>query len=113
MATQHGCAVFLDKDTFEPNYSCVPLIIPHKLIHASWAVESMVVTGKFRSASNKSCSYLTVANVHIDDECAKRSSVCIALLLLIRDLCLKRGAVALTGAVNKGAEREPPLVGIG
>ena len=41
-----------------------------------------------------------------NNECAKRSSVCIALLLLIRDVCFKRGAVVLTGDFNKSAERE-------
>ena len=39
-------------------------------------------------------------------KCAKRGSICIALLLLIRDLCLKLGAVKLTGDFNKKAERE-------
>ena len=56
----------------------------------------MVVPGKFRRAPNLSCCYFTVANVHIN-ECAKRRSVCVALLLLIRDLCLKLCAVVLTG----------------
>ena len=37
---------------------------------------------------------------------AKWRSVCIALLFLLRDLCLKLGAVVLTGDCNKGAERE-------
>ena len=36
----------------------------------------------------------------------KRRSVCIALLLLVRDLCLKLGAVVLTRDFIKGAERE-------
>ena len=45
-----------------------------------------------------------------NNECAKRSSVCIALLLLIRDVCFKRGGVVLTGDFNKGAKRELPLV---
>ena len=40
---------------------------------------------------------------HINNECAKRGSVCIAPLLLIRDLCMKLGAVILTGDTNKGA----------
>ena len=39
---------------------------------------------------------------------AKRRSVCVALLLLIRDMCLELGAVVLTGDFNKGAERELP-----
>ena len=63
-----------------------------------------------QSYIDKSCSYLTVANVHINNECAQRRSVCIALLLLIRDLCLKLGAVVLTSDFNKGAERELSLV---
>ena len=47
-----------------------------------------------------SCSHFTIANVHINNECAKRGSVCIA-----RDLCLEFGAVVLTSDI-KGAERE-------
>ena len=66
----------------------------------------MVVTGKFRGTSDPSCSYFTVANIHINSECAKRRSVCSALLLFIRDLCLKLGAVVLTGDFSKAVERE-------
>ena len=64
--------------------------------------------GKLRRAPDQSCSYFTVANVHINNECAKRMSVCIARLLLIRDLCLKLRAVVLTGDFNKAVEREAP-----
>ena len=74
----------------------------HAERYSSWAVECMVVSGKFRRAPDKSCSYFTVANVHINTECAKRRSVCIALLLFVRDMCLKLGVV-LTGDSNKGA----------
>ena len=66
----------------------------------------MVVTGKFRRAPDRSDSFFTVANVHVINESAKRRSVCIALLLLIRDVCLKFGAVVLTGDFNNGAEFE-------
>ena len=65
VVTQHGCAVLLNKDTFEPNYSCLPLFIPCKLRYASWAVEGMGVTGNFRSAPDKWCSYFTVATLHL------------------------------------------------
>ena len=44
--------------------------------------------------------------VHINNECAKRRSVCVALLFLVRELCLKLGSVVLTRDFNKGAERE-------
>ena len=37
-----------------------------------------------------------------------RRSVCIALLLLIRDLCIKLGAVLLTGDFNNVVEQETP-----
>ena len=97
---------FLNKDTFARDFSCTPIHVPCSLRHSSWAVEGMVVTGKFRRAPDPSCSYFRVANVHINNECAKRRSVCIALLLLVRDLCLKLGAVIFTGDFNKGAERE-------
>ena len=69
--------------------------------------KGVVVTGKFRRPPGQSCSYFTVDNIHMN-ECAKRSSVCIALLLLIRDLCMKLGAVSLTGETNKAVEREMP-----
>ena len=56
----------------------------------------------------QSCSFFTVANTHMNSECAKRRSVCIALLLLIRDLCLKPGAEVLTGDFSKDVEGETP-----
>ena len=65
-----------------------------------------MVTSKFRRAPDSSCFYFTLANVHINNECAKRRYVCIALLLLIRDLCMKLGAVILTCDVHMGAEPE-------
>ena len=58
-----------------------------------------------------SCSYFTVTNIHITNECAKRRSLCIVLLLLVRDLCLKLGAVVFTEDFNTGAERELPRRG--
>ena len=84
----------------------VLLFIPCKLRNATWAVEGMVVAGNFRRAPDKSSPDFTVANVHTNNERAMRSSVCFALLLLIRDLCLKFGAAVLTGDLNKGVERE-------
>ena len=76
--TQHRCAVLLNKDTFTRDFSCTPIQDPCSLRYSSWAVEGMVVTGKFRRAPDPSCSYFTVANIHINSECAKRWSVCIA-----------------------------------
>ena len=73
-----------------------------------WAVDGMVVTGKFRTAPDPSCSHFTVANIHIDKECAKRRSVCIAFLCLIRDLCSKLSALILTCDFNTIGERELP-----
>ena len=111
VVTQHGCAVLLSKDTFEPNFSCVLLFIPCKLSNATWGRRGRGCYWLVpQSYIDKSCSYLTVANVHINNECEQRRSVCIALLLLIRDLCLKLGAVVLTSDFNKGAERELSLV---
>ena len=52
-----------------------------------------------------------MTNVLINDECAKRRSICIALLLLIRDLCMKLGAVVLALVFNSAAERELPAGG--
>ena len=103
--TQHHCAVLLNKDTFARNVLLTPIQVACSLRYSSWAVQGMVVTGKFRRAPHPSCSYFTVANIHINNECAKGRSVCIALLLLVRDLCMKLGAVILTSDVNKDAER--------
>ena len=50
----------------------------------------------------------TIANIVVNNEWAKRQSVCIALLLLIRDLCSERCAVVLSGEFNKAVERELP-----
>ena len=108
VATQYGCAVLLNKDTFEPNFLCVQLLVLCKLRYATWVVEGMVVVGKFRRAPDKSCPHFTIANIRINNECAKRRSVSIALLLLIRDLCLKVGVV-LTGDFNNCALRKLPL----
>ena len=73
-----------------------------------WAVDGMVVTGKFRTAPDPSCSHFTVANIHINKECAKQRYVYIALLFLIRDLCSKHSAVILTCDFNKIGKRELP-----
>ena len=43
---------------------------------------------------------------NINNECAKRRSVCSALLLLIRDSCLMLGAVVLSSDFSKAVERE-------
>ena len=64
----------------------------------------MVVTGKFRRAPDPACSYFTVANSQTNNECAKRRSVCIALLV-IRDLYSKLSVVVLAGDLHKAVER--------
>ena len=97
--------------SLQQGYSCARLHVHAdevlcSLRYSSWVVEGMVVTGTFRMAPDPSCSYFTVANIHINSECAKRRSDCIALLLLIRDSCMKLGAFILTGDFDKGAERE-------
>ena len=98
--------MLLNKTTFTRDFSCILLQVPCAHAYASSAVEGVVVTGNFRRDPDKSCSCFTVANIHINSECAKRRSVCVALLLLIRDVCLKLGAVVLTGDFNNGAECE-------
>ena len=76
VVTQHNCAVVLNKNIFAPRFSCVPLFVHCELKYSTWAVEGMVATGKFRRAPDRSCSYSTVANVHVINESAKRRSVC-------------------------------------
>ena len=119
VVTQHNCTVLLNKDTFEPRYSCTPEELLFVLLNKLKSpTSSSTLRGLSRAwlllassagPPDKSCSHFTVANVHINNECGKRRSVCIGLLLLIRDLCLKLGAVVLTGDFHKGAERELPV----
>ena len=73
-----------------------------------WAVEGMVVSGKCRRAPDPSCSHFTVASIHIDKECAKRRSVCIAFLCLIRDLSSKLSAAIVTCDFDKIGDRKLP-----
>ena len=104
--TEHPCVVLLNKDTFTRDFTSTPIHVPCSLRYSKWAVEGMVVTGKFRRAPDPSCFYFTVANIQTNNQCAKRRSVCIALLLVIHDLCLKLGAVVLTCDFNNAVERE-------
>ena len=108
VATQYGCAVLLNKDTFEPNFLCVPLLSLASSGMLYGLSRGMVVIGKFRRAPDKSCPYFTSANIHINNECAKRTSVCILLLLLIRDLCLRLVAVVVTGDFQQGCRTQAP-----
>ena len=105
VVTRHHSAVLLNEDTFKYDISCTPILIPCSLRYETWAVEGMAVTRRSLRAPDQSCC-IAIANIHFNTECAKRRSVCSALLLLIRDLCLKFGAVVLTGDFNKAVERE-------
>ena len=87
VVTQHHCAVLLNKDTFEYDISCTACLIPCSLRYASWALEGMAVTSKFRRAPDQSCSYFTIANIPFNNECAERRSVCVELLLLPQARC--------------------------
>ena len=75
------------------------------MLHGLWRA---LLHWQVPQSSDPSCSYFTVADIHINSERAKRRSVCIALLFLTSDLCLKLGAVVLTVDFNKGAERGLP-----
>ena len=88
------------RDTFEQVHT--PIHVPCSLMYSSSAVEDTVVTGKFRRVPDPSCSFFTVASIHINNWCAMRRSVCVALLLPVCDLCLQLGAVVLTSDFNKG-----------
>ena len=70
VVTQHHCAVLSNKDTFEYDISCTPFQALCSLRYASWAVEGMAVTDKFRRAPDQSCLYFTIVNIHINNECA-------------------------------------------
>ena len=97
--------MLLNKDTFERDHMSTPIqgSVTHRC--SSWALKGVVVTGKSRMTPDQSCSYFSVTNIHINNESAKRRSVCIALLVL-RDLYLKLRAVVLTEDFNKGAENK-------
>ena len=69
MITQHHCAVLLNKETFEPRYTCTPVQVPSLAVLGHRGH----VTDKCRRAPTLSCSYLTAAHVHINDECADLS----------------------------------------
>ena len=101
VVTRHHSAVLLNEDAFKCDISCTPCSLRYETL----AVEGMAVTRRFFRAPDQSCC-IAIANIHFNTECAKRRSVCSALLLLIRDLCLKFGAVVLTGDFNKAVERE-------
>ena len=48
--------------TFErDDFTCTPIQVPGSLRYFSWAVEGMVVIGKFRWPPGQSCSYFTIA----------------------------------------------------
>ena len=95
VAVARHCAVLLNKDTFEDDYTCTPIQVPCNQRYSSWALDGMVVSGKFGRPLDLTCRFSTVATVHINNECAARRSVRVALLLLPRDLCLKQGRVPL------------------
>ena len=106
--THYHCAVLLNKDTFARDF-CMhtypgPLLAEVPFVGcrrngSCWQV---------RRAPDQSCFHFTVANVHMNNACAKRRSMCTALLLLIRLLCMKLGAVILAVEFKKAVERETP-----
>ena len=96
--TRHHCAV-LNKDTFERDYTCTPI----QVRGPSRAWLSLASSAEHPDPSG---SHFTVANIHTNNECGEQRSVCLALFLLVRDLCLKLGAVVLTGNFSKAVERE-------
>ena len=98
---KHHCAVLLNEDFFERDYTRTPLQVPCSLRY-SWPSKA------WWSLKNPdpSCSYFTVCNIHVNSECTKRRSVCTAVLLVVCDMSLKFGAVVLSGDVNKAVERE-------
>ena len=93
VVTHHHFAVLLNKDTFKYDISCTTIQVSCSLRYATWAVEGLAVTGKFHRAPDQSGSYFTIANIQINNECAERRSVCIALLLLV----LKQTCETCTG----------------
>ena len=68
VAVAHHCAVLLNQDTFEDDYTCTPIQVPCNHRNSSWALEGMVVSGKFGRHLDPTCRFSTVANVHINNE---------------------------------------------
>ena len=108
IANQHHCAVLLNKSTFARDFSHTALQIPCTRTSASCVVEGMVSLASSaelptrRARISRSLTLISIMNA------PKRRSVCIALLLLIRDLCSELSAVVLTGDFDKAVERELP-----
>ena len=62
ITVSHHCAVLLNRETFEDSVTCTPIQVPCNS-YSCLALEGMV--------PNQACRYFTIANVHINNECAK------------------------------------------
>ena len=73
--------------------------------YAEWALEGMVLKGRFRRTAVGGWHYFSILNDHVTQKCAARRSICINLLLLMRSRCVQEGVTLLTGYFNKGVQR--------
>ena len=81
-----------------------PIFVPAK-VYSDWALEGHVVRGRFRRPADARHDSFAIANFHINNKYSSRRSICVNMLLLVRNLCLQTGAVLLTGDINKGAQQ--------
>ena len=105
VVTAHHCAVLLNKDTFERDFTTNSIMVHAKKKSAECASEGVVVNGRFRRPAEGACHYFSILNVHVNYMCAARRSICCNLLLLIRSWCAQEGDTSLAGEFNEDAQR--------
>ena len=78
------------------------------------ALEGIVVNDRFRRPVDGGCHHFSILNVHANNKCAARRSICANFLLLLRSWCAQEGVTSLAGEFNKDAQRgnldEPSLL---
>ena len=104
LAENFYCAVLLNKDTFERGHTCAPIQVPCSLRYSSWAVEGMVVTGKFRRAP--SCLLLHGCEHPCRQRMRKKKAIRVHCVISPRPICASSSLWFFYGDFNKGAERE-------
>ena len=72
---------------------------------AEGALEGKVVNGWFRRPVDGGCHYFSILNVHVNNKCAARRSICFNLLLMTRNWCVHEGVTLLADDFNKDVQR--------
>ena len=106
VASFRGCAILINRNTFECNVESKHLYIIAKTGYADWALEAVVARGRLRAPLRGGRNHLSIKSVHVDNTCVRRGDICINLILMIRNLCLCEGVDIMNGDLNKGLERK-------